>query len=288
VIVFPDVDGESAYPAMMKRFLPAGLMGVMVASFLGAFMSTIDTHLNLSSAYIVNDVYRRFVRKHAPERHYVLVSRIASVCFVILGSAIALVSESISGLFVFLLAFTSGFGLVLVLRWFWWRINAWSEISAMVASGVISSLLYVLKSSLPPPRLEWLSAQGVLALTVAGSTVVWLAVTFLTPPVSAEKLAAFYRKVRPYGAWGRIAAESGVRPPSGLGWMILNWLAGSVMVLAATLGLGKLLLGFHREGAAYVAAAAAAAVLVCLGLARADGQRGERPSPGGGRAATAV
>jgi len=97
VIVFPDVDGESAYPAMMKRFLPAGLMGVMVASFLGAFMSTIDTHLNLSSAYIVNDVYRRFVRKHAPERHYVLVSRIASVGFVILGSAIALISDSISG-----------------------------------------------------------------------------------------------------------------------------------------------------------------------------------------------
>ena len=262
IVLFPDVNHEDAYPLMMKALVPAGLMGVMVAAFLGAFMSTVDTHLNLSAAYMVNDVYRRFVRKGASEKHYVLVSRVASLGFILLAAGIALVADSISGLFKFLLSFTSGFGLVLILRWFWWRINAWSELSAMLASALISSLLYVLKLYVWAEQLGWLSDQGILAITVAGSTVTWLVVTFMTAPVEEEKLRTFYRKVRPYGAWRSIASQSGVTPAKGLGRMLVNWLAGSAMVLAGTFSIGKFLLGSPRQGWLYLAVTVAGAAVI--------------------------
>ena len=278
IALFPRLTGseaENAYPMMILHYAPAGLTGLMVASFLGAFMSTIDTHLNLSSAYLVNDIYRRFIRRDASEKHYVLVSRIASLGFMLLASLIAIFSDSISDLFVFLLAFTSGFGAVLILRWFWWRINAWSELSAMIASGAISITLYVLRGPLGNP-----SPQLILLLTVGGSTAVWVAVTFLTAPVSQHKLAAFYRKVRPYGAWGGLAAATGVTPDGGMGRMMLNWVAGSVMVLAAMLAVGKLLLGEPLVGGLYLTAAIVGAVIIWPELRRkTEGPQG--PGVGG-------
>ncbi|HUW58796.1 MAG TPA: sodium:solute symporter family protein, partial [Planctomycetota bacterium] len=172
VAVLPNLaDGEAAYPEMVKALAPAGLLGLIIASFLAAFMSTIDSTLNLSSSYVVNDFYRRFVRKDASERHYVGVSRVASVYFMILASCIAVMFDSISGLFKFLLAFSSGVGLVYIGRWFWWRINAWSEISAMVASSAIASCLYLWGR-------EGLTYPHILLMTVAGSTLVWMLVTF--------------------------------------------------------------------------------------------------------------
>ncbi|HUX00644.1 MAG: sodium:solute symporter family protein [Phycisphaerae bacterium] len=286
VVVFPDLaDGEMAYPAMIKEFLPSGVLGLVVASFLAAFMSTVDTHLNLSSAYLVNDVYRRFAVRSASERHYVLVSRLASVAFMGIAAGIALAFDSISELFKFLLAFSSGVGLVYILRWFWWRINAWSEIAAMLASSVIAGVLYVLKSGVAlswpwPIRLAPLAwpYPVILLVTVAGSTVVWLAVTFMTKPVSEERLVAFYRKVRPYGFWGPIAAQSGVAPARGLGRMLFAWVAGTVMVLAAMLGVGKLLLGEPWSGGAYLAAAAVGAVVVAHEIRSARRLSGPRGS----------
>ena len=252
-------DGELAYPLMIKRFVPAGLMGLIVASLLGAFMSTIDTHLNLSSSYFVNDFYRRFVRPGASERTYVVTSRIMSIVFMVLAAEIALLHGSISGLFKFLLAFGSGAGAVYILRWFWWRINAWSELSAMIASSVISSVLFACNK-----RLGNLPYPLILLITVFGSMVVWVAVTFLTPPVSREKLKEFYRRVRPFGAWGHIARECRLPPAPGLGWGLVNWIAGTVMVLAATIGAGKFLLGFHKEGWLWLAAAAVGACVISL------------------------
>ncbi|MHC4715116.1 MAG: sodium:solute symporter family transporter, partial [Planctomycetota bacterium] len=246
----------------MVRLAPVGLMGVMVASFLGAFMSTVDTHLNLSAAYLVNDFYRRFRVTDASERHYVLMARLSSVAVMLLAAHIALMFDSISGLFTFLLSFTSGFGIVLILRWFWWRINAWSEISAMAASGLVSSGLYVLKSKVWPDELAWMTSQWVLLITVAVSTITWLAVTFLTAPVSAEKLASFYRRVRPYGAWGEVARRSGVDPPRGLWKLIVNWLAGTVMVLAATFAIGAFVLARPGISCLYAAAAVAGAAVI--------------------------
>jgi len=273
VVVLPEVPGgdhELAYPLMMARFLPPGLMGLMVASLLGAFMSTIDTHLNLSASYAVNDVYRRFIRRDAGERHYVLVSRLASVGFMLAASGVALATKSISELFVFLLAFTSGTGLVLILRWFWWRINAWSEIASMVSSGVTASALYVARKYIWPAELPWMSDQHVLLVTVAVSTVTCVAVTLVTPPVSLEKLTAFYRKVRPYGVWGPVARSAGVPRAGGLGWMLVHWLAGTVLVLGATIALGKFLLGEPGQGAAYLAAAVAGGAVVARESLRRD------------------
>jgi len=248
VAILPELaDGERAYPEMIKRYVPSGLLGVMVASFLGAFMSTIDTHLNLSSSYIVNDFYRRFVRKDASESHYVLVSRVASVGFMLISCAIALKHSSISGLFKFLLAFSSGVGLVYILRWFWWRINAWSEISAMVASSIICSGLYLYSGSGKP-----LPYPQILFITVIGSTVVWFITTFATNPVDEDRLISFYRKVRPYGAWGKIAAAAGVESKELILPRIASWLGGTAMILGATFSVGKFLLGFHREGLIYM------------------------------------
>jgi len=273
VVVFPEApqgDDELAYPMMMTRYLPPGLMGVMIASLLAAFMSTIDTHVNLSASYIVNDLYRRFVLPDASEQHYVAISRVASVCLVLLASGIALLAESISGLFTFLLAFTSGIGLVLIARWFWWRVSAWSELTAMLVSGVLAIGLSVAKKFLWPGQLAWMTSQHVLLYTVVGSTAAWVLVTFLTPPVAREKLVAFYRRVRPYGAWGPIAAAAGVPPARGLGGMLIRWLAGTVMVLGATISLGKFLLGSPWEGAGYLAAAVAGAAVVGVAICRLD------------------
>ncbi len=277
-------DAERAYPDMMLAYVPPGLLGVMVASFLGAFMSTIDTHLNLSSAYLVNDVYRRFVRPEATERHYVRVSRLASVAVMLVASGIALASGSISAMFQFLLAFTSGIGLVYILRWFWWRVNAYSEIAAMAASGGIASAFYVFRLAGPEvfgPAAE-LSGQAILVLTVLVSTALWVAVTYLTPPVSMEKLVAFYRKVRPYGVWGPVARAAGVEPPRDFGRLVLAWIAGTVMVLGATLGIGKLLLLEWVSGGLYLGAAAMGAVAVALEVRRlfpGVGGRGDLPPP---------
>jgi Na+/proline symporter len=252
--VFPELaDDEAAYPEMVKRFLPSGLMGLMVTSFLAAFMSTIDTHANLSASYIVNDVYRRFVCPGRGQRHYVWVSRAASLGLMLISSAIALRAESISALFKFMLAFSSGVGLVYIMRWFWWRLNAWSEITAMIASSVIASFLYLAAD---------FSYPTVLAITVAGSAVICLAATYLTAPVATDRLIDFYRKVRPVGAWRPVAAVAGVTPAGGLGRSLINWLAGTVMILAATISVGKFLVGSPGQGGLYLVAAVIGAIVI--------------------------
>ena len=260
IIVLPaGTDGEEAYPMMITRFIPPGLMGLMIASFLGAFMSTIDTHLNLSSSYAVNDFYKRFVRRDASESYYVLVSRCASIWFVLMSAAIALNAKSIGGMFKFLVAFSSGVGLVYILRWFWWRVNAWSEISAMIASSVIASTLHILNARAGGPDIPY---PVLLLATVGGSTLVWLLVTFATPPVSRERLMEFYRRVRPSGFWGPIPGLCGLAPTKGVRGNIAAWLAGAVMVLAATLAPGKLLLGELAQGLGYLAVTVVCGVVV--------------------------
>jgi len=261
--VFPNLtDGELAYPKMIKEFVGPGLMGIMIASLLGAFMSTIDTHLNLSSSYIVNDFYKRFIRTGASERHYVNVSRIASIACMIIAGVVAYFSQSIFALFKFLLAFSSGVGAVFILRWFWWRINAWSEISAMIASSAISTVLFIYNGS--RYANDKLSFPIILMITVFGSMFVWLVVTLRTAPVSDEKLKEFYRRVRPLGAWKRIASQCGLKPAPGLGRGFINWIAGTVMVLGATFSAGKFLLGFNREGVLWLAAAIAGAAIIAF------------------------
>ncbi|MBD3236530.1 MAG: hypothetical protein GF330_07490, partial [Candidatus Eisenbacteria bacterium] len=201
MVVFPQLaDHQAAYPRMMAHFLGPGLLGLMMASILAAFMSTIDTHINLASSYFVNDLYRRFLRPGASERHYVWTARFASFMFLCIGALIAVFSSSIIALFEFMLQLVAGAGAVFLLRWFWWRINAWSEISAMVASLAIATLLNLANAG------DWFghafASWEIILLNIFLSGAVWLTVTFRTRPTEPGHLRAFYDRVQPPGAWG--------------------------------------------------------------------------------------
>jgi Na+/proline symporter len=255
LILYPALDDpEIAYPRMMMDLLPAGLRGMMLASLVAAFMSTIVSYINLSAAYLVNDVYRRFVARDRTERHYVLVSRVASALAVVMGGTIAWFADSISSLFKFLLEFGAGIGLVYIARWFWWRVNAWSEIAAMAASSLLTLLLRG-APALGGPQLGF---PQVVLLNVLGSTAVWVAVTFLTRPTPMPRLVEFYRRVRPPGRWGpvREALGSDAGAAAGIGGALLLWAFGTTFVYAALFGTGKLLLGEPAAGAALLALAA--------------------------------
>ena len=247
-------DPELRYPRLMVDLLPSGLLGIMIASLLAAFMSTIDTHLNWGASYLVNDFYKRFVRKSASNQEYVLVSRLSMVLLMGIAAVITWHMESIGQAWKFIIAFGSGAGLVYILRWFWWRINAWSELSAIVTSGVVASLIYGYPNEFaqwigihPSPGVRLadyrISLDITLPCIVLISTVVWVVVTYFTPPTDEKVLQGFYLKVRPNGKlWHSIAVKTGVAKTSPLWPDLLNWILGVVFVYCAMFGIGKLLL----------------------------------------------
>ncbi len=193
-------DPEAGYPLLMLDYLPVGLLGFMLTAFLAAFMSTIDTHLNWGASYLVNDFYKRFFKPEARPQHYVAVSRIAVILIMIVAGVTSLFMDSIAGAWKFLIALNAGIGLVQILRWYWWRINAWSEISAMFAALVVSIIVFSL------PQTKEFAIQ--LLIIVPISTLVWVVVTFITEPVSKETLMNFYSRVRPSKiGWKLIAGE---------------------------------------------------------------------------------
>ncbi|GMN09570.1 Na+:solute symporter [Croceitalea sp. MTPC9] len=237
---FPNVTEDKlghdlAYPAMLAK-LPSGLLGLVLASLVAAYMSTISTHLNWGSSYIVNDFYKQ-QKKKASEKELVSVGRISTVALMVFSALFALVLKDAKQLFDIIILFGAGTGLIFILRWFWWRINAWSEISAMFSSGIISILLkltpigayfFGIDDGLFP---SWLQIPTAVFLT----TVVWVTTTFLTKPESKEVLQSFYRKIQPGGpGWAKIvneAKEDGVEiassnekwsVPSGIGAMLLG------------------------------------------------------------------
>lgn len=201
-------------------------------------MSTLSTYLNLSSAYFVNDFYRPFMKKDGDERHYIAVSRLMTVVLSALTAVVTFYVTSIIGVFKFLVAFGSGTGLVYIVRWFWWRVNAWSEIAAMVASTAVTVVAYTALNSMP--------YYGKLMLIISVSTAVWLLVTVFTEPARKEKLEEFVRKVNPGGpGWKRIR---GARSGESLSGAFLEWVWGCLFVVGLTMGIGKLLLGFYLSG----------------------------------------
>jgi Na+/proline symporter len=228
-------DPEMGYPMIMARVLPAGVLGLVTVCLIGAFMSTIDTHLNLGASYMVNDIYKRFLVKDASDRHYVLVSRFMMAALLGIGVAISLNMKSVGGSWKFLLTFASGAGLTWIVRWFWWRANAWTEISGMITSGTVASYLYIRHDG-------WLYSWKLLT-TVGITTVVWLTVTFLTPPTDEKRLVEFVRKIRPGSpGWNRIYRKYGIRPEPFLRRGILLWLTGVVCLFSLNFGVGSLLL----------------------------------------------
>ncbi|NPV83750.1 MAG: Na+:solute symporter [Candidatus Aminicenantes bacterium] len=241
---FPGVDpkligNDMAYPAML-RFLPTGFLGIMVAGLLAAYVSTLVTHLNWGSSYVVHDFYRRFIKPGADEKHYVTAGRIMTVILMVLASLLTFVLESAKASFDLMLSIGAGTGLIYLLRWFWWRINAWSEIAAMASSFTVA-VFFFLRGKMGHPVPQHIS----LLVTIAFTTVVWLVVTYLTRPVDRDKLLSFYRLVRPAGpGWKKLRLESGLEgSPDSLTLSFAGWVAGCIFVYSALFGTGAYIYG---------------------------------------------
>jgi SSS family solute:Na+ symporter len=271
LVYFPQlVDPETAYPKMMMAFLPTGLRGVMVAALLAAFMSTISTHLHWGASYLLNDIYRPYLRPRASEREHLWISQLCVVGMALVAAVMAWQMASIFGAWLYLSELSAGAVLVGLARWYWWRVTAWSEVAALGASLVVSNLLRGL------PWLVGDDALGPLAgdagyplrfLIILGvSTLAALAATRASPPVPKAHLERFYARVRPAGWWGPVAAaQPAVRPLRLSRWDAIGWLLGIVTVYLLVFGLGWLLFGAYWRGTAALAAAAATGA--CLGLA---------------------
>jgi Na+/proline symporter len=245
---FPYVDRalighDMAYPAMLV-FLPSGFLGLMVAGLLSAYVSTISTHLNWGTSYLVHDLYRRFIRPGEDERHYVFMGRVVTALLMLLAAALTFLLESARASFELLLSIGAGSGLLYLLRWYWWRINAWSEIAAMVVSFGVAIGFFVagrMGVTFPP--------NTALLVTVAATSVAWIATTLMTRPESEQTLVRFYRLVRPAGpGWTAVAARAGVSAsPDSLPAQFLSWVLGCAFVYASLFGAGSVLYGHTAQ-----------------------------------------
>jgi Na+/proline symporter/dTDP-glucose pyrophosphorylase len=250
---FPYVDRrlighDMAYSAMLK-FLPTGFLGVMIAGMLAAYVSTLSTHLNWGTSYLVHDLYRRFVRRDAEEKHYVLVGRVATALLMLLAAGVTFGLDSARQSFNLLLSIGAGTGLIYLLRWFWWRISAWSEIAAMASSFVVSIGFFVAQK-----RGVAVDANTVLLVTIGVTTVVWVVATYLSEPTDDATLERFYRLVRPPGPGWRAVRERTQLPasPDSLALSFLGWVLGCVFIYAALFGSGSLIYGRWATGAVWV------------------------------------
>ena len=258
LVLYPGLsrgDAEASYIRAAVEHLPPAFLGVLLAGFLAAFMSTVATQLNWGGSYLVADFYRRFIRRDAAEPHYVFVSMyVVTPLLVILSGVVAWMLTSITSGWENVLVIGAGTGSVYILRWYWWRINAWSEISAMVTSLVVSQILQQTKPFVGNEPVVF--AKTALTTTVV-TTIVWVIVTYLTPPEPRELLVRFYRQVRPHATgWAPIAAECGDVPPTrDLGANLAAWILGCIMIYATLFGTGKLLLGEPGMGAGLLALA---------------------------------
>jgi len=267
VILYPHLqDPESGYVRVMIDYLPASLRGLMVAAFAAAFMSTVGTQLNWGASYLVNDLYRRFIRTDAPDRHYVHASQLATVGLTITSAAVTFYMDSIAAAWKLLLVTGAGTGSVLILRWYWWRINAWSEVSAMAAAFVAS---FTLQIAFHMDSDDPVQFAHLILMTVGITTAVWLATTFLTAPESDATLVRFYRRVRPTAGWGPVARLApDVKTSRDLGWNLVDWLAGCALIYGALFGIGKIILKDYGEGIAFVVVALVAAAIIYWDLSR--------------------
>ncbi len=247
---FPNLDPkllghDIAYPAMLK-FLPVGFVGLMVGGLIAANSSTILTHLNWGSSYLVHDFYRRFVRQDAPEKHYVLAGRLTTLGLFLCSAAMVYLMESAKDTFDIILQVGAGTGLLYLLRWFWWRINAWCEVVAMASSFGISIALLVLKRQM---NIE-ISTHHALLITIAVTTVCWVSTVFLGPPTDRRTLIDFYKKVRPFGpGWAAIRQEADL-PRSetstsheNIPLALLGWSMGCMVIWSSLFSVGNFLYG---------------------------------------------
>ena len=268
IVLYPGLQHpEAGYMMVLNAHLPHQYRGIAIAGFLAAFMSTIATQLNWGASYLVADFYRRFLRKSAPEGHYVRVSRLCTVLLVIVSAWVSVELGSIASGWQVVLQIGAGTGAVYILRWYWWRINAWSEISAMACALLVTVMLnrwqpFVGNSSL-------VFAKGALTTTVV-TTIVWLAVTLQTKPEPDQVLLSFYQHVRPdVRGWKRVAAQAPeLAQHRDLGSNLLAWAIGCAMIYLCLFGTGKLLLRQFAVGWLLLAGSVVCAVLLYRGVVR--------------------
>jgi Na+/proline symporter len=264
LVLYPELAADEkrlGFVYAMRDHLPSGWRGMLVASFFAAYMSTIATQLNWGTSYVMNDFYKRFVNAEAGEKVLVRLSRVMTIVLMVLSLFVTSIMDTISGAWAFIIEAGAGLGLVLILRWYWWRINAWSEIAAMVTPLVVYGGLRAFTTVAFPETLY---------VIVGITTVAWLAVTFLTPPTDARTLDNFFRRVHPGGpGWAPVARRvPDARPDTGLGRLLVDAVAGVVLVYCTLFAAGALLFGRHTEGLLYTAAAVAAAVVILRDLSR--------------------
>jgi SSS family solute:Na+ symporter len=239
--IYPDLeDRELGYPRLMLDFLPAGVLGLVVASLLAAFMSTMSTLINWSASYMTNDLYARFMRPKASQKELVFAARVASVIVTVIAGFAAFQSDSIATVYRLILAIGTGPGLVLILRWYWWRINAWAELASMVAGFIVGFLTSVEN----PIYSLVIDDFGIRLMVTAGITLlIWVPVMLLTKPESDEKLDAFYTRVRPGGpGWRRQRERTGIAPAQDLASDIQRVFAGVLILFGAMFAVGGVLL----------------------------------------------
>jgi Na+/proline symporter len=273
IVLYPELkDKESGYivTLMDPAIFPTYLRGFMIAAFAAAYMSTIGTQLNWGASYVINDFYRRFLVRESTERHYVVASQMVTVLLMAISLVVTYYLGSIKGAWQLLLITGAGTGTVLLLRWYWWRINAWSEVTAMIVAAAVSLFLQI--------KFGWdkdkpYDFAHLMLVTVGLTTVAWLLVTWLTPPEPREKLIAFYRRVRPGGPGCkpiRAAAGELDAPTESLGIQFYNWILGCTLIYATLFGIGKIIFKEWAAGFIFIVVAVVAGALISLNLARAD------------------
>ena len=252
------------YPKLMIKYLPAGFLGLLIAVFLAAYMSTIASQLNWGTSYIINDFYRRFIKTNADEKHYVLISRIGVIVMTLFSLLVTkYFLTTVSGAWIFILNASAGLGAVLILRWYWWRINAWSEISAMIAPLIIY-----------PAAVYGFGMESPMTLypIVFGTTIVWIIVTFLTKPVEEKTLVKFYERTYPGGAgWKHIQKlVPGKNTKIGFWKLIVNWVMGVVLIYAFLFGIGKIIFADYLLGGILTVVGLIAAAIIYVNISKSE------------------
>lgn len=246
---------DIAYPAML-RFIPSGFVGLMVGGLIAANSSTILTHLNWGASYLVHDFYRQFIRKDASEKHYVLAGRIATIILFILSSSLVFVLDTAKGAFDVILQVGAGTGLLYLVRWFWWRVNAWCEVVAMMSSFLVSLIFLILEKE----QIYSTTSAKRLIMTVIATTICWLLAAYLAPQTDRQTLIDFYRKVKPAGpGWapvrqmaGMTAAEASATGDS-IPLALVGWVSGCALIWSSLFTVGSFLYGRTMQGVVLLA-----------------------------------
>ncbi len=250
-LVYSESTGKG-FVLAMKDFLPNGLKGLLLIAFFAAYMSTISTQLNWGASYLINDFYKRFLRPEATDKQLVTASRIGTVLIMLIGLGVTTQLDSISGAWGFLMQCGAGLGLVLILRWYWWRVNAWAEIAAMFAPFVATAFF----------AYQGIDFPDAFLMTIGFTTVVWLVVMYMTPPTNEDTLQHFYNTVEPDGAWSKFRdnkAQIAYEGSNRILNLIICWLSGITMTYGILFFIGKVILQEWQEAGIW-------AVVALIGL----------------------